>query len=49
MAAPQAKLYLTHLDTVSHASLTRHTLRGRLAERGVKNYDMPADGQSIEY
>ena len=49
MAAPQAKLYLTHLDNVSHASLTRHTLRGRLAERGVMNYDMPADGQSIEY
>ena len=39
MAAPQAKLYLTHLDNVSHASLTRHTLRGRLAERGVMNYD----------
>ena len=39
----------THFDNVAHASLTRHTMRGRLAERGVTNYDMPGDGQSVEY
>ncbi len=48
-SAPQARLYLTHFDNVAHASLTRHIMRGRLAERGVTNYDMPGDGQSVEY
>ena len=48
-SAPQARLYLTHFDNVAHASITRHTMRGRLAERGITNYDMPEDGQSVEY
>ena len=47
--APNARLYLTHLDNVAHAALTRHTLKGKLAERGVTNYDMPNDGQSVMY
>ena len=47
--APEARLYLTHLDNVAHAALTRHTLKGSLAERGVTNYDMPRDGQVITY
>ena len=46
---PSARLYLTHLDNVAHAALTRHTLKGNLAERNVTNYDMPKDGQSIIY
>ncbi|WP_231464499.1 hypothetical protein [Selenomonas sp. AE3005] len=46
---PNARLYLTHLDNVAHAALTRHTLKGRLAERNVTNYDMPKDGQSVMY
>ena len=49
LAAPQARLYLTHLDNVSHASLTRHSLTGRLMHYGVMNYDMPADGESRVY
>ncbi len=49
MAAPKTRLYLTHFDNVAHASLTRHTMKGRLTERNVTNYDMPEDGQSIEY
>ncbi len=49
MTAPNARLYLTHLDNVAHAALTRHILRGCLARRGVVNYDMPSDGASVEY
>ena len=47
--APKARLYLTHLDNVAHATLTRHTLHGSLAERNVTNYDMPKDGQTLSY
>lgn len=46
---PEARLYLTHLDNVAHATLTRHMLKGSLAERGVINYDMPRDGQVVVY
>ena len=48
-SAPQARLYLTHFDNVAHASITRHIMRGCLAERGVTNYDMPEDGKTLEY
>ena len=48
-SALQARLYLTHFDNVAHASITRHIMRGRLMERSVTNYDMPEDGQSVEY
>ena len=27
LAAPEAKLYLTHMDNVAHASVTRFTMR----------------------
>ena len=46
---PNARLYLTHLDNVAHAALTRHTLSGSLAEHGVIHYDMPKDGQTLIY
>ena len=46
---PSARLYLTHFDNVAHASLTRHLMKGRLAERDVTNYDMLQDGDSVEY
>ena len=46
-AAPKAKIFVTHMDNVAHASLTRHTLRGRLATRGVSNYVMPEDGEIV--
>lgn len=44
---PQSQLFLTHLDNVAHASLTRYTLKSRLAARGVDHYMMPADGQCV--
>jgi len=47
--APDAKIVLTHLDNVAHASLTRYTLRGRLAARGVDSYIMPADGETVKF
>lgn len=49
LVAPDARLYITHMDNVAHASITRHVMRGRLASRGVVNYDMPADGESVVY
>ena len=33
LAAPDARLYITHMDNVAHASITRHVMRGRLASR----------------
>ena len=36
------------MDTVAHASITRHEMRGRLARRGVK-YVMPEDGETVEF
>lgn len=47
--APEAKLVLTHLDNVAHVFLTRYTLRGRLAARGVDGYFMPADGETLQF
>lgn len=49
LAAPHARLYITHMDNVAHAALTRYTMRGRLASRGIVNYDMPLDGESVVY
>ncbi len=49
LAAPKARLYLTHLDNVAHATITRHQMRSLLKLRNVTNYDIPADGESIEY
>jgi len=48
LAAPWANLLITHMDTVAHASITRHEMRGRLARRGVK-YVMPEDGETVEF
>jgi hypothetical protein len=49
LAAPEAKLYLTHMDNVAHASVTRFTMRGQLTAYGVSNYDMLEDGGSVVY
>lgn len=46
---PTTQLFLTHMDNVAHASITRHTMRGRLARRGVENYVMPSDGESATF
>ena len=46
---PDAKLFLTHLDNVPHAAITRQTMRGLMAECGIENYFMPADGETVEF
>ena len=44
-----ARLYLTHFDNVAHATITRHSMRGKLLNYGVTNYDIPEDGETINY
>lgn len=44
--SPEALLYLTHLDNVAHATITRHRMKGLLAGRGINHYVMPGDGES---
>ena len=46
---PNARMVVSHMDNVAHATITRHEMRGLLARRGIKNYFMPADGQSLEF
>ena len=46
---PEAKLYLTHFDNVAHASITRSQMRGALVRRGVDNYVIPEDGETVIY
>ncbi|MBQ7453961.1 MAG: MBL fold metallo-hydrolase [Selenomonadaceae bacterium] len=46
-ALPSAKIIVSHMDNVAHATITRHEMRGLLARRGVENYFMPADGETI--
>lgn len=47
--APYARLYLTHFNNVAHATITRHSMRGKLLNYGVTNYDIPEDGETINY
>lgn len=44
---PRATIFITHMDNVAHASLTRYDMKGRLAGRGVTNYVMPQDGETV--
>lgn len=48
-AAPQAKLVISHMDNVAHACITRHTMPGLLAGRGIQNYFMPKDGETLTF
>ncbi len=47
--APDASLVLSHMDNVPHAAITRQTLRGMLTKRGVSEYYMPEDGETLEF
>lgn len=49
LEAPQAQLYITHMDNVAHATITRQDMRARLMARNVSKYDMPLDGECIIY
>lgn len=46
---PESRLVLTHMDNVAHATITRYTMRSRLAARNVTNYQMPEDGETLTF
>ena len=47
---PDATLIASHMDTVAHATLTRKTLREKLASKGVlENFLIPEDGESLHF
>lgn len=47
---PNANIIASHMDTVSHAALTRETLRQQLSEKGIhKNILIPSDGQIYQF
>lgn len=46
---PTAQIIVSHMDNVSHATITRHEIRGLLAKRGIENYFIPADGETLEF
>ena len=46
---PNTELFLTHLDNVPHASITRQKMCGLMQKRGIEKYFMPADGETVEF
>lgn len=49
-AAPDAAIIASHMDNVPHATLTRKTLREKLAARGISQAILiPEDGESYEF
>ena len=47
---PNAIIIVSHMDTVSHATLTRETLRKKLAEKCIANKILiPADGEIYQF
>ena len=47
---PDATLIASQMDTVAHATLTRKTLRDKLASEGVlENFLIPEDAESLHF
>lgn len=47
-AMPKAKVIASHMDTVSHAMLTRETLKEKLTEAGIADKVLiPEDGETL--
>ncbi|VBB09348.1 metallo-beta-lactamase [Lucifera butyrica] len=47
---PNATIIASHMDTVSHATLTRETLREKLTEKGIIDKILiPADGEVYQF
>ena len=44
-----AKIFITHMDNMPHATITRQEMRGLIAKRGIENYFMPEDGEILEF
>ncbi len=47
--SPDSKIIITHMDNVSHASITRFTMRSLLRKRDIKEYFMPEDGETLVF
>ena len=49
-ALPDAKVVVSHMDNVAHASITRPTMKERLTKRGIwTKVVMPDDGETLEF
>lgn len=49
-ACPNAAIIASHMDTVSHAALTRETLREKLADKGIADKILiPEDGEVYQF
>ncbi len=49
-AAPNAVIIASHLDVVPHATITRESMRERLAKRGILDKILiPNDGETLEF
>lgn len=49
-ACPEAQVIVSHMDTVAHASITRASMRERLAQRGLSGRVlMPDDGEAYDF
>ena len=46
---PNAKLIISHMDNVPHAAITRRSMKGLLAGRGIDKYFMPEDGEILNF
>ena len=47
---PKARIIVSHMDTVAHASLTRQSMDQALRRRGIREAIlMPDDGQSYSF
>lgn len=46
---PDAKIFITHMDNMPHATITRQEMRGLLKKRNITNYFMPEDGEILEF
>ena len=48
-AAPDAKVIASHLDTVSHLSVTRDDLKEFKTKNNIGNLLIPKDGEIIDF
>ena len=47
--AQNAVVIASHMDTVSHLSVTRGDLKKFISENGIKNLLVPEDGESMSF
>lgn len=47
--APNSIIIASHMDTVSHQTLTRDDLKGFKEEKSIENFLIPDDGESLKF